>query len=149
LGSHVVRQGWDIIPHPKTQFDPSIQRPHHPKRGDKMDKVKRKVEVDGTTIAPSELDWRTYRKKPIVITATRMQVGFRVETLEGWMIGQAGDWLIEGIIGELYPCRDSVFRATYEEVDEIPVFTLEAKIEDGIPYGRLGYTLLKHLRKQR
>ena len=38
-----------------------------------------------------------------------------------------------------------------EGVGELSVvFTLEEpKIEDGIPYGKLGYALLKHLRKQR
>jgi len=39
---------------------------------------------------------------------------FSVETDEGDMRGDAGDWLIRGVEGELYPCRDSVFRATYD-----------------------------------
>lgn len=86
-----------------------------------MDKVGRKVVSvgvygGGTTITPKELEWNAYRKRPVVIRATRMQVGFKVETLEGWMTGHIGDWLIEGVEGELYPCRDRIFRATYEEV---------------------------------
>ena len=29
-----------------------------------------------------------------------------------------GDWIITGIKGEKYPCKDEVFRMTYEAVDE-------------------------------
>lgn len=40
----------------------------------------------------------------------------RVDTLEGVMIAGLGDWIIEGIHGELYPCKASIFAETYEEV---------------------------------
>ena len=76
----------------------------------------RQVKVTGRPIDAGMLKWKRYRKLPVVISATRMNVPFKVETLEGWMEGNAGDWLIEGVEGELYPCKDSVFRATYEEV---------------------------------
>ena len=35
-------------------------------------------------------------------------------TLEGRMRGQAGDWIIQGVKGELYPCKPDIFAATYE-----------------------------------
>ena len=35
-------------------------------------------------------------------------------TLEGTMTVQIGDWIIRGVHGELYPCKPSVFVATYE-----------------------------------
>ena len=41
---------------------------------------------------------------------------FIVKTEEGKMRGEWGDWIVRGVEGELYPCRDSVFQATYEEV---------------------------------
>lgn len=41
---------------------------------------------------------------------------FAVETLEGDMTGTPSCWLIRGVEGELYPCKDSIFRATYEPV---------------------------------
>ncbi len=31
-----------------------------------------------------------------------------------WVLVQTGDWIIRGIKGEFYPCRDEVFRDTYE-----------------------------------
>ena len=61
------------------------------------------------------VDWCQFRKRPIVINAMQMDAPFKVETIEGWMQGQPGDWLIEGVEKELYPCKDSIFQATYEE----------------------------------
>jgi hypothetical protein len=29
-----------------------------------------------------------------------------------------GDWIITGIAGEHYPCKDEIFKATYERVEE-------------------------------
>ena len=37
-----------------------------------------------------------------------------VETLEGTMRADAGDWIIQGFKGEFYPCKPDVFEATYE-----------------------------------
>lgn len=39
---------------------------------------------------------------------------FTVHTDEGIMEGQVGDWIIKGLEGELYPCRDSIFKAKYD-----------------------------------
>lgn len=39
-----------------------------------------------------------------------------VRTLEGTMRGNTGDWLITGIKGEKYICKDDIFQMTYDEV---------------------------------
>ena len=39
-----------------------------------------------------------------------------IDTLEGQMKARPGDWIILGVKGEQYPCRDDIFRETYEEV---------------------------------
>jgi hypothetical protein len=39
-----------------------------------------------------------------------------VPTLEGEHTASAGDWIIRGVKGEFYPCKDSIFRLTYEPV---------------------------------
>jgi hypothetical protein len=57
---------------------------------------------------------RRYRKKPVVITAYRTNVAEEIHTLEGTMRANPGDWVITGIKGERYPCKDDIFRATYE-----------------------------------
>ena len=39
-----------------------------------------------------------------------------IETLEGNMTLTPGNWLIRGLAGEYYPCRQDVFETTYEPV---------------------------------
>lgn len=86
-----------------------------------------------------------YRKKPVVIEAIKWnpddkgnQIGgwprhwtkaltFKVgivdlclfiPTLEGEMRADKGDFIIQGIKGEMYPCKPDIFEATYEAVEE-------------------------------
>jgi hypothetical protein len=39
-----------------------------------------------------------------------------IETLEGIMRAECGDWIIRGVKGELYPCKPDIFASTYESV---------------------------------
>jgi len=41
-----------------------------------------------------------------------------IDTLEGTMRVDYGDYIIKGVQGELYPCKPDIFLATYEEVIE-------------------------------
>lgn len=82
-----------------------------------------------------------FRKKPVVIDAVRWQgssddylaimklatdspcapyfgEGLRIKTLEGTMRADIGDWIIRGVKGELYPCKNNIFEATYELLGE-------------------------------
>jgi len=49
---------------------------------------------------------------------------WRIGTLEDGPDGQVkhiaspGDWIIQGIKGELYPCKPDIFEQTYEPVEE-------------------------------
>lgn len=80
---------------------------------------------------------KKYRKKPVVIEADIYNGGedearrlvdwigtvvhdpedntLEIETLEGVMKAQPGDYIIKGIKGEFYPCKPDIFEATYEE----------------------------------
>lgn len=60
---------------------------------------------------------KKYRKKPVIIEAHRLLERTVIQTLEGTMVGNPGDWLITGVKGEQYPCRDDIFQATYENID--------------------------------
>lgn len=40
-----------------------------------------------------------------------------IKTLEGEMRGEFGDYIIQGIKGEIYPCKPDIFEATYEPVE--------------------------------
>ena len=41
-----------------------------------------------------------------------------VKTLEGNMMVGVGDYVIQGINGELYPCKTDIFEKTYDVVEE-------------------------------
>lgn len=41
-----------------------------------------------------------------------------IDTLEGTMHVIPGDWIITGIKGEHYICKDDIFEATYDEMEE-------------------------------
>lgn len=59
-----------------------------------------------------------YRKKPVVIEAVQLTRRTTIHTLEGDMVGNPGDWLITGVEGEQYPCRNDIFQKTYEPYDD-------------------------------
>ena len=87
-----------------------------------------------------------FRKKPIVIEAIQFVDGGNlreiedfirsgggrsywnndgfivIETLEGDMRADRGDWIIKGVSGEFYPCKDDIFKKTYDQVDERSIF---------------------------
>ena len=41
-----------------------------------------------------------------------------IQTLEGEMTAHVGDWIIQGVSGEFYPCKPAIFEKTYEVVSE-------------------------------
>ena len=84
---------------------------------------------------------KKYRKKPVEIEAIRY-IGDNIDeienfigttllyskdqkengyvlgipTLEGTMIASIGDYIIKGVKGEFYPCKSSIFKMTYDEI---------------------------------
>lgn len=40
-----------------------------------------------------------------------------IHTLEGVMRANEGDWIIQGVQGEFYPCKPDIFDTTYEPVE--------------------------------
>lgn len=42
------------------------------------------------------------------------QMVLTINTLEGAMTANTGDYIIKGVKGEFYPCREDIFLATYE-----------------------------------
>ena len=72
----------------------------------------------------------SFRKKPVVIEAERLDKPVVIETLEGDMQANAGDWLIKGVRGEFYPCKDDIFRQTDEPVDKDGVHALVVRLPE-------------------
>jgi len=59
-------------------------------------------------------DVKKYRKKPVIIEAYQTDVEVQIETLEGIMTANPGDFIITGVKGEVYPCKPDIFWLTYE-----------------------------------
>lgn len=57
-----------------------------------------------------------YRKTK-TMHAVRVDQPFSVRTLEGVMLGKAGDYLVVGVKGERYPCAADVMAESYEPVE--------------------------------
>ena len=81
---------------------------------DSRERVCQVFDMNGVPTTPAEIAWQDYRKKPVVIQACQLLSPVNIVTLEGTMHAQAGDWLIRGVKGELYPCKPDIFEATYE-----------------------------------
>jgi hypothetical protein len=86
------------------------------KEGGRMSKPK-SVKMIGIVVDKSFMDAMPdtcYIKKPIPIKAIQISYPFWVSTLEGNHQGKAGDYLLQGIQGELYVCDKNIFEKSYE-----------------------------------
>lgn len=61
-----------------------------------------------------EYEFKQAVKKPIPVRCIQIQEPFKVETLEGTIEGKAGDYLMIGVKGEMYPCDKNIFEETYQ-----------------------------------
>jgi len=61
-----------------------------------------------------ERNIKTYRKRPILVKAVQLAEEVWIETREGRLRGYPGDFIIQGIEGEIYPCNEGIFYQTYE-----------------------------------
>ena len=64
------------------------------------------------------VSFRVYRKKPVTIFASPIHEAFEVMTPNGAVHAEAGEYLVMGVEGELYPIKESIFKKTYEYADE-------------------------------
>jgi len=62
--------------------------------------------------------FRKFTKKPIPISAAQINEPFEVQTIEGTMQGAAGDYLLIGVRGEMYPVKKEIFEETYQPVED-------------------------------
>jgi hypothetical protein len=90
------------------------------KDGAKMSKFRKKPVViearcfSSVTIHEQEMlaDWCHGRLRGVRLPADARVI--QIDTLEGEMEARFGDWIIQGVKGEFYPCKPDVFEATYE-----------------------------------
>ena len=91
---------------------------------------------------PKFKTWQRYARRRVVVEAVRYMGGiteelsqfidaykgernviFRpgrmiINTLEGEMTADPGDWIIRGVAGEIYPCKPDIFARIYLPVEE-------------------------------
>jgi hypothetical protein len=62
---------------------------------------------------------KRFRKRPLVVEAYQYfgQEPLYIDTPEGRMRANPGDWIIVGVHGEKYPCKPDIFVETYEVVN--------------------------------
>ena len=60
---------------------------------------------------------KRYVKRRIVVWAVELKERVKIKTREGILYGEVGDFLIQGIQDEIYPCGRDIFFKTYEEVE--------------------------------
>lgn len=72
------------------------------------------------TIDPGEVGAITYSQSIAhFLRSERSADGvLLIHTLEGVMRCDPGDWIIRGIMGELYSCKNTIFAESYERVEE-------------------------------
>ncbi len=89
--------------------------------------VKRPVEVEAHLWTGYNFDelfnWGT--ENGSILKAKILQAGcgddpskLSIETLEGNMVANVGDWIVKGIKGEFYPVKPDIFAESYELVKE-------------------------------
>lgn len=79
-----------------------------------------------------------YVKKPVIVEAVkytgqnkneiesfvgkeltqRLDGSLQIETLEGIMCANVGDYVIKGVSGEFYPCKPIIFNKTYDLAEQ-------------------------------
>ena len=62
---------------------------------------------------PDEI-WEGVNSRQIILHMDEADPHVTIQTLEGTMRGNFGDWIIRGVAGEFYPCKPAIFEATYE-----------------------------------
>lgn len=86
---------------------------------------KKPVVIDAFRLAHHEMpDWFLGRKATNEITTHNEDGRWRggpdyalINTLEGQMRAEAGDYIIKGVKGDIYPCKPDIFEATYEPAE--------------------------------
>jgi len=78
------------------------------------------IEAFKWTGGPNQIEdpeWIIAAIKKGIVTFSNDPFGMLIETLEGTHRANPGDFIIQGIQGEIYPCKPDIFEQTYELVE--------------------------------
>lgn len=71
---------------------------------------------DGSMSSFLEIKKLNEKYKIVYNFVNRYESYLIIQTLEGEMKANVGDYIIKGIKGELYPCKKKIFEQTYEAI---------------------------------
>lgn len=71
-------------------------------------------QIDTFEDIANEQGFKLARKRPIHIRVVELTERIQINTREGSLIGEPGDFLAEGINGEIYPIGREIFFKTYD-----------------------------------
>jgi hypothetical protein len=78
---------------------------------------KKPVEIEAMLLTKDTLSAVVDFAQPAVLFIDDERGAIRLFTLEGQIWARSGDYVIKGIKGEFYPCRQDIFNLTYESVE--------------------------------
>jgi len=113
-----------IIGHSRcTVCDGSFSKKEDPNKNRRVWRLTKKAGVveekdilTSENIKEKNVKWLRFVKIPIVVEAYRTNRVLYIQTLEGVMKANVGDWIIKGIANEIYPCKHVVFEKSYQRV---------------------------------
>ncbi|PSQ45375.1 hypothetical protein BRD17_01625 [Halobacteriales archaeon SW_7_68_16] len=70
------------------------------------------------------------RKKPVEVEIERVEERTEIETREGVVVAEPGEYVVIGVEGERYPIAPDILAATYEPVDEAARAEWKRRFED-------------------
>lgn len=76
--------------------------------------VKKPIKIEALQWSGNEEEMQHFLGELFLVVD--MNERLRIETLEGPMWANLGDYIIKGIAGEYYPCREDIFYNSYDQV---------------------------------
>ena len=83
--------------------------------------------IQWTTENESEI-LRTYKNAMVLEKDQLYDDVLAIQTIEGLMFAKRGDYIIEGVKGEVYSCRKDIFEETYEPAEDLLEYAIRISV---------------------
>lgn len=87
------------------------------------------------------ITWFADAQKEGIVFFDGMNGNWYIKTLEGNMSISEGDYIIKGVKGEIYPCKEDIFLATYARVDDSEDLCSRFNFSEAIKLLKQGFKL--------
>lgn len=109
--------------------------------------IKKQVQIEAVQFTGENIEEiETFiGKKLSTIEAVNVDTKLIIPTLEGDMKASKGDYIIKGIKGEFYPCKEDIFKNSYDEVK--PSFITEGQKRVRLSFNPSALTRVEDFKK--